>query len=294
MNNAICQRPKPSFDAKKLGLGRPQAQLFSRHQSVEKMVDVHTTENEFRSGVTSWLNAAIAAGGYPFESATEDTGLATVYGTRFPDITLWINRAAEAAFCGWELKQPNIPIDDPALIKNAIEKAEHLGARYFITWNMRDAALWEVVDYPQKSAVRVKTYPALRITSIEDLHIPLQKMLLEERARDILDDVARLSRDGHLTYAGTDDQFFIRHLTDTAHTIQPFFQHRLFDLSVRNLDFRRRLDKWAVQQGFVIEDRGHFFEIVSRQIVYQLLGRLLFVEVLRRFQSHLKPIALDR
>ena len=257
------------------------------------MIDARTTENEFRSQVTAWLHAAITAGGYPFDYAGDDTGLATVHGARFPDVIVWINRAAKSAFCGWELKQPTTAADDAALIANAIEKAVYLCARYFVTWNMRDAVIWEVVGDAEKKAVRLKPYPALAITSTEDLHIPLQRLRLQERAREILDDLARLHRDGHLTYAGTDDQFFIRHLTDTAHTIRPFFQKRLLELSVRNLDFRRRLDEWAYQQGFVVTDREHFFEIVSRQIVYQLLGRLLFVEVLRRFQSHLKPIAFD-
>ena len=61
---------------------------------------VHTTENEFRSQVISWLNAAINRGGYPFEFASADPSLATSHGTRFPDIELWINREAHEGFCG--------------------------------------------------------------------------------------------------------------------------------------------------------------------------------------------------
>ena len=43
------------------------------------MTEVRTTENEFRSHVTSWLNAAIHNGGYPFENASEDPRLAMVW-----------------------------------------------------------------------------------------------------------------------------------------------------------------------------------------------------------------------
>lgn len=259
-----------------------------------RMPQVRATENEFRSQVIAWLNAAVARGGYPFEMVSADPSLSTDHGTRFPDVQLWINRAAGEGFCGWELKPPTIAADDSDLVKNAVEKAEHMRARYFVTWNMRDAIIWEINDYKDRKAQRLFVYPSLRITSVEDIASHSQRIILEERARKILDDLTRLYRDGHLTYTGADDWFFIHRLTETSRTIQPFFKKRLIELSSENHTFRTQLDEWAAKQGFITGDREEFFEKISYQLVYQLLGRLLFFEVLRRFRDDLTPISFEK
>lgn len=254
---------------------------------------IRSSENEFRSQVISWLNAAINRGGYPFELASADPSLATTQGTRFPDIEIWINREAHEGFCGWELKQPTIAVDDKEMIKNAIEKAAHMRACYFVTWNMRDAVIWEVTDAPAKKAQRIFSYPPLQIHSAEDLKIPTQRIALEERAQAILDDLAHLCRDGHLTYIGADDWFFIHRLISTTRAIHSFFKTRLVDMCAQDSEFRNRLDVWAITQGFPIGEREEFFQKISRQIVYQLLGRLLFLQVLRKFRSDIAPLLLD-
>lgn len=256
------------------------------------MAVIRATENEFRSQVISWLNRFFEQGGYPFELATGDPSISDAEGQGFPDVQLWINRQAGEGFCGWELKPPKIKADDKTLIDNAIEKADRMNARYFVTWNMRDAIIWEVVDAKDKKAQRIFSYPALKVSSVEDLKNPSQRNILEERAREILNDLTRLYREGHLTYIGTDDWFFIHRLTEATKKLQPFFSQRLLELVSKNADFRKEIQEWAVKQGFYINDQREFFDTISLQIVYQLLGRLLFFKVLRCSYSSLGPINL--
>ena len=83
------------------------------------MVDVKTTENEFRSQAISWLNEFIKLGATPFEVASADPSLKSGAGIRFPDIQIWLNRQAQQGFCGWELKTPKTPVDNQDLLENA-------------------------------------------------------------------------------------------------------------------------------------------------------------------------------
>lgn len=245
--------------------------------------------------VITWLNKQIDAGGYPFEQVTGEPSIAAQgKTTRFPDVQLWINREAGDGFCCWELKTPTTAIDDAELLKAAKEKAERMHARYFVTWNMREAAIWEIVQR-KEGQTRLLTYPAQAVSSVEEFRTPHTQTLLEQRARDILNDLARLQREGHLTYIGADDWFFIHRLTEATHRILPYFKEQLMQKSARDATFRSRLNAWAVKQGLLVEeDQEAFYTKIGAQLVYQLLGRILFFEVLRRFRSDIGELKLDR
>ena len=112
------------------------------------MPNIKATENEFRSQVISWLNKFLGQGGYSFQIATSDPSVSGGESNFFPDIQLWLNRETKQGFCGWELKTPITPVD-------AVEKAKRMGAKYFVTWNMRDAVIWQLSDEKGKKAQRI-------------------------------------------------------------------------------------------------------------------------------------------
>ena len=107
------------------------------------MDKIQSNEREFNSQVIVWLNEFISGGSYPFDNVTGETSI-KVSGetTKFPDVQVWLNRAAKQGFCGWELKPPSIPVDDPTLLEKAATKARAMNADHFVTWNMRNAILW--------------------------------------------------------------------------------------------------------------------------------------------------------
>ncbi len=257
------------------------------------MANIKATENEFRSQVIFWLNKFFEQGGYSFQIATSDPSVAGEGNALFPDVQLWLNREAKQGFCGWELKTPITPIDDEKLIENAVEKAKRMGAKYFITWNMRDAVIWQLSGEKDRKAQRIFNYLPLPINSVDDFSIQSQRIILEERTRAILNDLQRLYQDGHLTYLGADDWFFIDRITKAVEELKPFFKMRLLETTAKDINFRKRIDEWAVKQAFFVGDnREEFFEKISAQIVYQLIGRILFFEVLKQFRNELTSINL--
>ena len=134
------------------------------------MTDVRSNEREFQSQVISWLNEFLKSGAYPFEVASAETSVKTEGKTKFPDVQIWLDRKAHQGFCGWELKTPLTPIDDTALLENAAEKARAMHADYFVTWNMREAAIWRTPQWAEQvSRVhRAKTYSPIHQVSNPD------------------------------------------------------------------------------------------------------------------------------
>ncbi len=62
--------------------------------------------------------------------------------TMFPDVILYGNREQSVILQGWELKMPDVPIEDETFIKDAQRKADALGLSSCLIWNFTYAVLY--------------------------------------------------------------------------------------------------------------------------------------------------------
>ncbi|MCL4537261.1 MAG: SAM-dependent methyltransferase [Nitrospirae bacterium] len=261
------------------------------------MADIKSNEREFMSQVTSWLNEFLKDGSYPFEVASSDPSIkVSEKKTKFPDVQVWLSRKAHQGFCGWELKTPATPVDDQELLNNAAEKARAMHADYFVTWNMRDAVIWRTPNWTEEvSRVhRLKTYvPISQITNPDDLWVVSKQELLKARAKEILNDLSNLHREGHLHLIDVDSTFFVHELSEAVKTLWPHIHKSLITEIGKSAAFQNELFNWAVKQGIATYEAGEaFFETVSRQIIYRLFGKILFYLTLRRFRSDIPRLDL--
>lgn len=253
--------------------------------------NVKANEREFQSQVYIWLSEFIKAGGTPFEMIGGEAGVKTGEGrgsTKFPDIQLWLNRGAGQGFCFWELKPPQVPVDNGELLDNALNKARSQKHKFFVTWNMSEAVIWEVPEgnQPVNAHHRLKNYPPLpAIFTANDLSDPSKIGILRSRANEILADLIQLHKEGHLNPIETDATFFVQQLKNAVTQIYPSVHKALQKKVAKDNHFRDGLEKWAKTQG--IKDFGDepFFESVSRQMVYRVTGKILFYLTLRRYHD---------
>ena len=62
--------------------------------------------------------------------------------TMFPDVVLYGNEEQSTILQGWELKMPDVPIEDEEFIKDAQRKAIALGLNSYIIWNFTYVVLY--------------------------------------------------------------------------------------------------------------------------------------------------------
>ena len=261
------------------------------------MSTVKTTENEFRSQVVSWLYEFIQVGTYPFEDVSSDPSIRIEEGEiRFPDIQVWLNRLAQQSFCGLELKTPVTAVNDSELLENAAEKARARSADYFVTWNMRDCAIWRTP--PSGATVtaqdKVKSYHSIyQVNTPDDLWVEPNRIALKTRAKELLDDLATLYNEGHLYPVEPDATFFVGRLNKAARALSPYMLQVLVDKVGGDSKFKEGLLNWAVKQGIARFDDPSFYETVSHQIAYRLIARILFYQTLRRYRSDLPQMDIS-
>ncbi|MFB3895821.1 MAG: class I SAM-dependent DNA methyltransferase [bacterium] len=258
---------------------------------------IKTNEREFSGQVVSWLNQILQSGNYPFETVTGETSIRIKEeSTRYPDTAIWLDRKAGIAFCFAELKTPDTPATDQPTLDLAAKKARAVGANFFLTWNMRDAVLWRTPKGIRHNVVewdRIKYYPALaKIASIEDLWDKHKLPAIKDRAKEIIDDLVELYQDGHLKQIEPDTTYFVARLTEAVQALQPLVEHSLIVQVGKSFKFKKAVYGWAYTQGIInIDDL--FYEMVSRQIAYRLLGRIIFYQALRRFRHDLPKMDIS-
>lgn len=261
------------------------------------MGKIQSNEREFNSQVIVWINEFISGGSYPFDNATGETSI-KVAGetTKFPDVQIWLNRAAKHGFCGWELKSPSTLADDSTLLENAAAKARAMNADHFVTWNMRNAILWRTpqTNMPVSARNRVKEYsPIPHISAPEDMWIKSNGILLKGRAREILDDLKAIKFDGHLHQIDADTTFFVGRLHKSVDDLYPTIRDALLHRLGGDVKFKRELQAWGTKQGISKVTDADFHQTVAKQIIYRLLVRIIFYFTLQRQWRNLPELSIN-
>ncbi len=247
------------------------------------------------------LVEAAASGEGDCLSVTEPVTLESVPGVSAP-VSACVARKtgadSEPGFCIVAVTSPTVSTDHPSLLAYVARRARARKSPYFVTWNLRDASLWATPKKGEEvsAATCLKNY--IDIFQIEagpqtDLDAQAQ-IALVERAREILDDLSRLSEEGQLGLVSVDADFFVHRLTQAVSILAPVVQESLANRIKRDPEFRETISDWAVLQGIPANVTStDFSESVSRQIIYRLLGKIIFYQSLRRSANQLPPLDLS-
>jgi len=252
-------------------------------------MEVKSTEWEFSSWAKGEINRLLERSGYPFKEATVEPSLE---GKR-PDIVIWFSRARKEAFAFIAVKRPEIPADGPEVLEDLPDKAGRLNIRYVITWNMREAILWQIEEGKRKLTAddRLRLYTPLPVSSVEDWLVESVKVALRGRIEEFLNDLRSLHIEGHLHPFIPDKVFFTQAFREAVEKLSPHFED-FIKAKMLDRSFSNALSAWAVKQGIANPGTEEFYKVLARQLVYRLVGRIIFYLTLRRHFQHLRRLDL--
>ncbi len=207
-------------------------------------------------------------------------------------------REPVALFC---IAAPTLSPDYPGLLAMIVRRAQAYKAPYFITWTLRDAVLWKT---PKPGTPAQKSHLE-KIRDYEDNYAIAQdgcnqvfdeslRLRILERGRMILADVECLFKNQALELVRIDATYFVQSLLDSVHALLPMVTDSLHMRFETDLDLRAKFNAWAITQGIAgdYKDRDYALAI-ARQIIYRLLGKILFYQGLRRAARQLPVLKLD-
>ena len=97
---------------------------------------IRRNERSWAIDLISKINAIATANDLIIKRAGGESTISTGRGnTMFPDVVLYGNKEQSIILQGWELKMPDVPIEDETFIKDAQQKAIALNLNSCLIWN---------------------------------------------------------------------------------------------------------------------------------------------------------------
>lgn len=104
---------------------------------------IRRNERSWAIELISKINAITSANDLIIKRAGGESTISTGRGnTMFPDVVLYGNKEQNIILQGWELKMPDVPIEDDTFIKDAQRKAIALNLNSCLIWNFTYAVLY--------------------------------------------------------------------------------------------------------------------------------------------------------
>lgn len=93
---------------------------------------------------------------FKIKRAGGETTINTGNQRMFPDVLLFGDESLSLILQGWELKMPDVPINDSAFINDSWRKAENLGLTSTVIWNFRYAVFYVKNEKTKKFEIAKK------------------------------------------------------------------------------------------------------------------------------------------
>jgi len=195
---------------------------------------------------------------------------------------------------------PSLTADDPAMLEFAVRRARANKVPYFVTWTLRDAILWRTpkpgTPVARDALEKLRDYPELYEIGATDQgplgeHIMLTAL---GRGKEILHDLDHLLKDEALELVQIDATYFVNRLLEAVQHLLPTVSNSILHRLQNDLVFRNELTAWAVRQGIAGDPAdSEFGQSIARQIIYRLLGKMLFYQSLRRSARQLPKLDFE-
>lgn len=206
----------------------------------------------------------------------------------FPDVLLYGNNDQTVVLQGWELKMPDVPIEDQNFIQNAAMKARALNLNSFVLWNFT-----YVVLYVQKEDNTFSIYKQWDNTSFirtrEDVttHQDKWKQLLES----IIVELNGFFIDGRLHKAPLNKIISENTITTLIKRNKDLIADKLRDDSFKDAVMNAYIDQWWIDfQSEYKNDETDKYKAYAKTIILNWANRITFAHIIKERQNSARLI----
>ena len=260
------------------------------------MARISYDERWLQGKILVWMNEIIRKHKLPFEAVEQEVKITTPKGLRrYPDLIVWYRKPDKIA-CLIELKVPMVDVYSDDLVNDALQKATLAGIPFFATWNLNKLVLWETFK-PGTSLLdrRLKHWDIVDVKLPDDVERPEIEKAVKAFILDFLTELARLYErklprpEVYVLPKLYPDEIMVLRLRSAVDTLYIPISLYILKKKEEDLDFRKKVGEWFINQGWIFSDTEEDYDRLARQTVYLLINKLLFYNVLRS-KFRLEPI----
>lgn len=218
---------------------------------------------------------------FKIKRAGGETTINTGKQRMFPDVLLFGDENQSLILQGWELKMPDVSIDDFAFVADSWRKAENLGLSSTVIWNFRYAVFYVKNEETKNFEVAKKWDISSRISENRD-DVMLYKADWLKTLCEVIDEVNRFFslgcfkplRSGETFVNSTQEAFILQNKNATAEYLK---QKGLEDSLLSNY-----IDLWwDGASAEYIHDEKDSYAAYAKVILLDWINKITFAHIIR-------------
>jgi hypothetical protein len=244
---------------------------------------IKTNERELAGKIAQWFNEIIAQGNYPFQSASNETGIKAGPTTYFGDIVIWQNDESRKAFSYIEIKPPFGANED---LDRFCVKANKLNIKIAYTWNFQNLNAYNVGNN-KVELLDSESNPVL--TVIDNWRRGDCQALIKAYIRKICEELLSISATGRFRKFKPEKHYFINFLRDSVNSLIPVYE-RFVKAEHGKKENKDIINKFVAEQGIAYPSDDEFYKLIASQSVYGLVTKIIFYLTIRRYFTDLPDL----
>lgn len=201
----------------------------------------------------------------------------------FPDVILYKDRQLNTIIQGWELKMPDVPINDEAFVNDAQRKARALGLTSCVIWNFTFAKFY-VLNSESNAFEVVQTWEHPNIISRSDVENCRQDW--EKTLKDLVITVNSYLANNCIKTISISEVISQNAIdiliNDNKELVAEFIKQE----AVKNTIISAEIAAWweDVRQEYTF-DENDYYKAYAKNIILNWSYRILFAHLIKRYQK---------
>jgi len=245
---------------------------------------IRRNERSWAIDLISKINAIATTNDLIIKRAGGESTISTGRGnTMFPDVVLYGNKEQSIILQGWELKMPDVPIEDETFIKDAQRKAIALNLNSCLIWNFTYAALY--IRGEKNTFSKLKQWDAtshIRTrTDVETYRTDWEKLLEE-----IILEVNSYFVSGEFRNATLGDVISESTITTLIQRNKDIIAENLKAAAFRDAVMAAYIDNWWIGVKSEYEhDETDKYKAYAKTIILNWTNRIIFAHIIKNRQN---------
>jgi type I restriction enzyme M protein len=245
---------------------------------------IRSNERELAGKICQWFNEEINRGGYPFKSASIETGIAIEKSkTYFGDIIIWESDESRIPYTLLELKRPFGHSENLERLK---KKALELKVKIVYTWNFHQLNAYKIVG---NELILQDSDSCSVLTTIEDWRRGDIQVIIKGYTRKICEELISVSKVGRFSKFKPDKFYFVQFIRNIVNRLIPIYEEYI-KIEHRQKEKRDIINKYGYEQGIAYPSDEEFFYLIACQSVYGVITKIIFYLTIRRYFKELPDL----
>lgn len=245
---------------------------------------IRRNERSWAIDLISKINAISTTNDLIIKRAGGESTISTGRGnTMFPDVVLYGNKEQSIILQGWELKMPDVPIEDETFIKDAQRKAIALNLNSCLIWNFTYAVLY--IRGEKNTFSKLKQWDAtshIRTRADVETYRTDWEKLLEE----IILEVNSYFVSGEFRNASLGDVISESTITTLIQRNKEIIAEKLKAAAFRDAVMAAYIDNWWICVKPEYEhDETDKYKAYAKTIILNWANRIIFAHIIKNKQN---------